>query len=96
MVPTERQLQETVARCVSIMVYFHNDPERTPKTKERMVAEVQVVAGWVAEMGLKPGQTDELILRPVEAELFARYGHELGLRLNRMFLEAIDGLPRIV
>lgn len=96
MVPTERQLQETVARCVGIMVYFHNDPERTQRTKERMVAEVQVVAGWVVEMGLDHRQTDERVLCPVEAELIARYGHEVGPRLNRLFLEAFDGLPRTV
>lgn len=53
-----------------------------------MASEVQAMAGRVGEIGVKPGEADGHILRPVEAELLARYGHELGPRLTRMFLEA--------
>ena len=87
--PTDRQIQETIARCVSTMVYFHN-AERTPRSEDLMAAEVQVVAGWVEEMALGPREADELLLRPVEAELVQRYGPELGPRLGRIFREAFD------
>jgi len=90
-VPAERQIQETIARCVGIMVWFHN-AVRTPQTNGLMTAEIRVMAGWVAEWGMGQVEVDGLILRPVEAELHARYGHELGPRLNRLFLEAFDGL----
>jgi hypothetical protein len=90
-VPTERQLQETVARCVGIMAYFHN-AARTRQATELMDAEVRDMAGRVAEWDMGAVEVDGLILRPVREELHARYGHELGPRLNRLFLEAFDGL----
>jgi len=90
-VPTERQIQETVARCVGIMVYFHN-AARTPQAKELMTAEIRFMADSVAEWCMGEAKADRLIFRPVEAELHARYGHELGPRLNRLFLEAFDDL----
>jgi len=90
-VPTERQIQETVARCVGIMVSFHN-AARTPQAQELMTAEIRIMADSVAEWSMGVAEVDGLILRPVEAELHARYGLELGPRLNRLFLEAFDDL----
>ena len=86
---TERQIQETIARCVSIMVYFHNE-ERTPKVKAMMIAEVQTVVGFVGELGLGLGsrEVEERIVIPVEGELLTRYGHEVGRRLNAEFVSA--------
>ncbi len=66
---TDRQLQKVVARCVSIMVFYHND-EKTPKARATMVAEVQAVVGFTRELGLGGKEVDECIVSPVEAELY--------------------------
>ena len=72
MVP-DRQVQETIARCVSIVIYYRNG-EQTAKAKALMVAEVQAIAAGVTEMGAEQG----LILHGVEAELVARYGPQVA------------------
>jgi hypothetical protein len=87
---TEREVQEAIARCVSSMVLYHNG-KRSRETTTAMVAEVQAAAGWVSAQGWEIGETDERILRPVEGELLARYGHELGVRLTTEFLKAFEG-----
>ncbi len=87
---TEREIQETVARCVSIMVFYKNG-EKTTQATEMMVAEVHAVAGWVRELGLGVGETDARILRAAERELLARYGHEVTPRLYAALLDAFEG-----
>lgn len=87
---TERQIEETVARCVGVMVYYHN-AGRAPGAAGLMTAEVQSLAACFAEMGLKPSEAEARVHRPVEAELAARYGPELGPKLGRLFREAFDG-----
>jgi len=79
-----------IAKCVAILVFYHNG-ERTRAARTGMVADVQVVADEVASLDLKMSETDERILRPVETELFARYGHEVGSRMNTEFLMAFEG-----
>ena len=91
---TDRQFQEVVARCVSVMVFYHND-EKTPKARATMVAEVQTVVGFFRELGLGVREVDEHIMTPVEAELVARYGREAGGSLNAEFVRAFE-TPRIV
>jgi hypothetical protein len=88
---TERQVKETIARCVSIMVCYHNG-EKTRLAHDMMVAEVQTVAGWVMEMDLGPCEKDERILHPVERELLMRFGPEVGPRLNVVFIKAFGHL----
>lgn len=88
---TEREIQETIARSVAIMVCFHNS-EKTKRAGAMMVSEVQTVAGMVLELDLGVGETDDCILRPVEQELLMRYGHEVGPRLNTEFLKAFESL----
>jgi hypothetical protein len=83
----ERQLLEAIARCVSIMVYYHNS-ERTRDSQARMAAEVRGVARQVAEMGVPVEEVDRRVGRPVELELMARYGHELGPRMVADFKTA--------
>ena len=78
----ERQLRETIARCVSIVVFYHNT-ERTPDSAERMAAEIRSVARAVAGMG---DEADQLVFRPIEIELMARFGPELGPRVVSEFL----------
>jgi hypothetical protein len=87
----ERQAQEIIARCISILVAYHNG-ERTPEATAMMAAKVQAVAIWVDELDFSIGETDEQVLRPVEAELLARYGHEAGVRISREFLEAFESV----
>ena len=89
---TERQLQEMVARCVATMVYFHDAP-KTQQTKILMNAEVQAHAAWVSGLNLGERGTDESILRPVESELIARYGHAAGHKCFNEFAKAFAGLP---
>jgi hypothetical protein len=88
---TERQVQETIARCVSTMVYYHNG-ERSRELDERMTAEIQMVAGFVRELDFSRDGVESRIIRPVEVELVARYGHEVGPRLASRFFEAFEGL----
>ena len=90
---TERQIQETIARCVSIVVFFHNS-QKSPKMRSMMVAEVQAIAGWVEELGLCGMATDEQILVPVEWELVARYGPVAGRRAQRRVRQGVQGLGR--
>ena len=88
---TERQVQETIARCISTMVFYHNS-ERSRKTEDRMIAEVQVIAGFVEELGFERGEAEERIIRPVELELIARYGYEVGPRMAVQFANAFQSL----
>ena len=87
---TERQIQELIARCVSIVVFFHNSP-KTSKMRTMMVAEVQAVARSAEELGMGDRAKDERILLSVESELLARYGQEVGRRLNAEFARAFRG-----
>ena len=84
---TEREIQETIARCVGIMVFYVNSRETRP-AKGLMIAEVRAVAGLVKRWGLSGQATADSVLRPVEAELLARYGREAAGRLNAEFVEA--------
>ncbi len=87
---TERQIQETIARCVSIVVFFHNS-QKSPKMRSMMVAEVQTVARWAEELGMCDRAADEQIVLSVESELLARYGPVVGRRLNAEFAKAFKG-----
>lgn len=83
----ERQLHEAIARCVAIMVFYKNG-ERTPDSPARMAAEIRAVAGQVTGMGWPEGEAEWRVVRPVERELMARYGHELGPRIVADFVNA--------
>jgi hypothetical protein len=87
---TEREVQETIARCVSALVCYYNG-RRTQEETTTMAADIRSVADWVSGLGWAMGETDERILRPVEKELLDRYGHELGVRLTADFLKAYEG-----
>jgi hypothetical protein len=88
---TERQIQETIARCVSAMAYYH-DSERSPKSDEHMIAEVQVIAGFVKELGFSESGVAWRIIRTVESDLIDRYGYEVGPRLSAQFIGAFESL----
>lgn len=92
---TERDILEMIARCVSIMVFYHNSG-KTAHTKDQMAAEIGAVAQSVNQWRM----ADSLrirILGAVNAEMVARYGSELGVRLDgefyKAFVEADDPMP---
>jgi len=86
---TERQVEETVAQGVSIMVCYYGDV-RNPRNKDMMIAEIQMIADWAMETGMSHVEVEERILRPLGGELIDRYGYEVGPRLHAEFLEAFD------
>ena len=85
----ERALSETVARCVGIVVYYYN-VERTGRSRRVMSSEIRAAVGWLADSGLDGRALDGVVVDPVEEELIARFGHEVGFRLNREFVRAFD------
>jgi hypothetical protein len=89
--PTERQVQETISRCVASMVLYH-DCERSEEAQDRMIAEIQAIADFVHELGFSRSGTDWRIIPPVEAELIARYGQVAGSRLAIQFVDAFESL----
>ncbi|SIN69184.1 hypothetical protein SAMN05444166_0155 [Singulisphaera sp. GP187] len=88
---THGQVLATIDRSVTAIRRYHDAP-RTQQSILLMVAEVQMVAGWVHELMLAANEVDELIVHPVRGYLIERYGHELGVRLAGEFLRAFDGL----
>jgi hypothetical protein len=85
----ERQLQEAIARCVSIMVSYLNT-EQTPDSADRMATEIRSEARKVAGMG---DEADRLGFRPIEIELMARFGPELGPRVVSEFMRICHPSP---
>jgi len=85
---TNREIQETIARCVSIMVFYHN-MGKTTHTKALMAAEIGVVAQSVKE-SMSQDDTWRRVLESVNVELIARYGPELGVRLDGEFYKAFE------
>ena len=61
-----------------------------PEAGAMMAAEMETIAAWVEGMDLGGGDTDRLILGPIEGELIARYGLETGGRLSGEFLAAFE------
>lgn len=87
---TERQLQETIARCVSIAVYYHGS-ERTGWESDRMTSEVRATALSLGEMGLTATEARVQVVGQVERELIERFGPIAGAKLARTFAEAFAG-----
>ena len=79
---TERQIRETVARCVSCMVYYVNSG-KTPQVKRVMTAELQETAPFITQWGVSDSAIDDSLLGPIEAGLVARYGPVEGLKLSQ-------------
>jgi hypothetical protein len=85
---TEREIQEMIARCVSIMVFYHNSG-KTAHSEDQMAAEIGAVAHSVKQW---PSGNDPCgrILDSVNAEMIVRYGSELGVRLDGEFYKAFE------
>lgn len=88
---TARRIQETIAQCVSTMVFYHGS-ERSGQADGQMAAEIRAIAGSVEELGSDAAEIGTQIVHPIRAELVARYGHELGPRLFGAFVEAFEGI----
>ncbi len=61
-----------------------------PESEAMMAAEMESIAAWVEGMDLGCGDTDRLILGPIEGEWVARYGPETGARFHAEFIEAFE------
>jgi hypothetical protein len=70
------------------VAYYNSGPSE--RATREMIAEIGAVAEAAKAFSLGIRETVEKILHPVEAEIFARYGHELGSRLNSQFLMAFE------
>jgi hypothetical protein len=81
---TERQIQETVAQCVSCMVCYVNSG-KTPQVKRVMTAELQETAPFITQWGVSDSAIDDSLLGPIEDELVARYGPVEGIKLSKEF-----------
>lgn len=88
---SERQLQETIARCVSCMVFYVNSG-KTRQAKREMIAEAQAAASLLAKWGLSGRAAEDSFLKPFEAEMVARYGPADSRKLSKDFVEAFNGL----
>jgi hypothetical protein len=77
-----------IDRCISLTVAHHD--HGMPEAEAMMAAELEIIAAWVEGMDLGCGDTDRLILEPIEGELVARYGMEAGSRLYAEFIEAFE------
>jgi hypothetical protein len=88
---TERQVQETVAQCVSCMVFYFNS-RKSRGVKTAITAEFRDVALLVTGWGLSTSEISFSLLRPIEAELVVRYGTVEGLNLSKEFAEVFNGL----
>jgi hypothetical protein len=87
---SERPLHEAIARCVSIVVYYHHSkPDRDAEA--RMASEIRTVAKTISEMGIPDGECASRITRPIERELFLRYGPEAAPRVVDIILSAFRG-----
>jgi hypothetical protein len=85
-IATERQLRETVTRCVlSLDFYFHTG--KTPISRKTMVAEAQAVAHLVTHWSLSATVIADCLLRPLAAELAAWRGPVEGGKLFVEFTE---------
>ena len=91
---TERQVQEAIARCVSLMVFYHNG-EKTTKTRGLLTAEIRAVGESVRGLDFGDETSGQGILRLVESELRDRYGTEGGGRINAEFARAFDGFAAL-
>lgn len=84
--PTNREIEDLITRCVAAMVYL----DGRGIAKAVAVTEIHDAAASVGTWGMTGPRIRERLLRPVEAELIARYGLAEGGRLNQEFLLAFE------
>jgi hypothetical protein len=86
---TEWEIRGVIDRCIALMVAHHED-DGMPGAETRTAAEMLTIAARVEGMDLGCGDTDRLILEPIEGELVTRYGLEAGGRLHAEFIDAFE------
>ena len=92
---TDRDVDETVCRCLALVIYFHHFEEgRT--TRAKMAAEVRMVADHARKLGIQ----DQAVLTRVDAELAHRFDDATRRRLHaefaRSYRRPVTLLPSLV
>jgi hypothetical protein len=85
---TEREIQETVARCVSVMVFYHHS-KKSSQTTALLADEVRRIAEWTATAKLDASFAHERIFKPFSRELITRYGDDVGAKLTAEFFDTL-------
>jgi hypothetical protein len=80
---TDRDVEETVCRCLSLVIYFHHFEKRRT-TRPAMAVEVRAVADQARKLGIP----DHAILPRVDAELAHRFDDATRRRLHAEFATA--------
>lgn len=86
----EDQLQLATVRCLAILRRYYGG-EQSARARHLMVAEVEMVVGYLLELDLPPGATQAGVLAPVADHLALRHGVEAGRRLNAEFVAIFEG-----
>ena len=86
---SDNQLLKAAACCTNILRRYG---ERAPTSASRdlMVAEVEVLAGWLLELELPPGAVEDRFLPPVEYYLVACHGLEGGRLLRDEVIAVLE------
>ena len=90
-----QQLRLVTARCLSVLQRYH-DEGRVESAKAKMVAEVELIIGYLIEINPTFRQTETDVLGHVEEHLLSRYGSEAGRRINQDFLDAFEGAGMVL
>jgi hypothetical protein len=85
-----RVLDEIVAGCVAVVVFYHYHEKRRA-TEDAISQEIQALGELVSGMGLPGDAIERRVIRPLERELIGRYGHEVGPRITSQFIGAFHG-----
>ena len=86
---SDDRLHRAASCCTKILRRYGERPP-TPASRDLMVAEIEVLAGWLQELGLPPGAVEDGLLPPVEYYLVASHGLEAGRRLHDEVIEVLD------
>lgn len=88
--PTDRAIDETIARCVSSMVRYHNT-ERSTDATDTMLQDIRAIAAQFISWELAWDEWD-MVRQCVRGELLTRYGHEAGTRICAEFADAFESV----
>ncbi|WP_435018235.1 hypothetical protein TA3x_000188 [Tundrisphaera sp. TA3] len=88
--PTARELQETIERCIAIVVYYQSC-DRTGEMDDRRTSEVRSLALSLGALGLSAAEAREMVVEPVRRELLERFGPFDGPAVAQIFADAFDG-----
>ncbi len=85
---TDREIRETIARCVSSIVYYDRCG-RTAQAREVFEADVALVREWLDSEGMAGAEVVIQILAPVLSELSDRYESAEAAILHGEFVAAL-------